>query len=1360
MLKPACSALLFLLLLSLFRGPASAQTSPGVEVISTAQGLSQGLINDMLQDREGFIWVATKGGLSRYDGYTFKTFVTDPQDNSSISSNAVSNLLEDRSGRIWVGTYDGGINVYNKRTGRFLRINQQPGKAYGLSGNRIASDLLELPDGRILLYPDGGKLSSIALSNTGQPTITTFNAPENKTISGIAKDEKGFIWVSFSDYSVYIFDPATLGFGLLFDGTHFTPLIEKTGKHISAKFSQTLSQTVIPDIREELIDATGRLNTSMISSGKNGELLLGGRFPLRTGTSGCNFYDYSNVKGGDKIDAVYARNIKTTVKDQNIKCMLLDRSGMLWVGMMGHGIYKYHIKDDRFRPLLSNMSIQRTTVWNNNRIYIQGWRNSILITGEGEERLNPVASLVREASAYTNVLQTKAGDYWLYWNGQKKMFRYSADMRLTAVYEEPVNSTPTEQLQPFLEDRKGNIWICGANGTLAKVVPSTGEISKFTVDIGLYTGTSGIVQTNAFYEDVQGFFWLATEHGFARLKFEEGTTSPQVKWYKNIPGNNHSLSYNYVSWFMEDPANADFLWVSTKGGGLNRLQKSTGTFIHYNTKQGLPNDVVYGTLTDNAGNIWGSTNRGIFCMLAGSKKNNAAPEFRIFSTSDGLQADEFNTNAFCKLGNGNLVFGGVNGLNIFNPQKVLASSFTPNVFITGIQIGNKMLAAGDQTGILKETIENTQSITLNYLQDVVTLEFSSLDLTEPQQNKYRYQLVGIDKEWIESGTRRTATYLHLPSGSYVFKVQGSNSQGIWSDQIAELKIKILPPWWLSWWAYVLYALLIALAIRAYVKFNINKAKLRSQLNYEQLEAKKVKELDAVKTQLYTNITHEFRTPLTVILGMAQQVIEKPDVQFDTRMDMIVRNGRSLLNLVNQMLDLSKLETGKMQLELSNGNIIHFLGYVVESFQSLAESQQKQLHFLTDIDTLYMEYDREKIRQIVSNLLSNAIKFTPEKGNIYISVTEHPAGSALVIKVKDTGIGIAEDQLPYIFDRFYQLDNSHTNKTEGTGIGLALTKELVKLMGGEIVVKSPPTGANKGSEFTVTLALRKVEAAEETMPGEIESPASPVPATILMPGENTNINAPLILLVEDNADVVAYTASCLPEYRLVVGKDGREGFDIATEMIPDLIITDVMMPLMDGFELTEKLRGNESTSHIPVIMLTAKADIGSKIEGLQQGADAYLEKPFNKNELLVRVRKLLEMRKKLQQYYLNKAGINGEVTTAVPSKTEVPLIEDSFVKKVREAVEQHLSDASFSVEKLAKLIFMSHSQLHRKLEALTGYSPNKFIRMARLEKAKELLRDQSNSIASVAMDCGYDDPGYFARVFKQEYGVTPQKWRSG
>ncbi|MBL0155284.1 MAG: helix-turn-helix domain-containing protein [Chitinophagaceae bacterium] len=412
-----------------------------------------------------------------------------------------------------------------------------------------------------------------------------------------------------------------------------------------------------------------------------------------------------------------------------------------------------------------------------------------------------------------------------------------------------------------------------------------------------------------------------------------------------------------------------------------------------------------------------------------------------------------------------------------------------------------------------------------------------------------------------------------------------------------------------------------------------------------------------------------------------------------------------------------------------------------------------------------------MRQIITNLLSNALKFTPEKGNVYVTLNldspNNEITKQLVIKVKDTGIGIPENQIPYIFDRFYQLDNSATRKAEGTGIGLALTKELVKLLGGSIAVKSPPVGATKGTEFTVSLPFTVVqnngsqtaEAAtpvlKETVQTAIQKQTVSIHRDI-----NDQTDTPLILLVEDNADVVAYTASCLPEYKLCVGCDGREGFDIATEMVPDLIITDVMMPFMDGFEMCRKLRADERTSHIPIIMLTAKADMQSKLEGIEQGADVYLEKPFNRAELLLRIKKLLETRQQLQQYYMKLAGIPamGPAQTAVIAPPEAAA-ENEFVIKVRGVIEEHLEDYDFSVEQLCKKIFMSHSQLHRKLHALVGCSPNKFIRMVRLARAQELLVKTNDSISTIALACGFNDPGYFARVFKQEFGCTPQEWKN-
>jgi DNA-binding response OmpR family regulator/two-component sensor histidine kinase len=544
------------------------------------------------------------------------------------------------------------------------------------------------------------------------------------------------------------------------------------------------------------------------------------------------------------------------------------------------------------------------------------------------------------------------------------------------------------------------------------------------------------------------------------------------------------------------------------------------------------------------------------------------------------------------------------------------------------------------------------------------------------------------------------------------------------------------------------------------------------LRCEQQQAKRVKELDTLKTQLYTNFTHEFRTPLTVILGMANQVKNEPEKYLGTGTDLIVRNGQYLLNLVNEMLDLSKLEEGKMTLHLIKGDVINFLRYVVESFQSLAAGQQKQFHFLSDTDELDAAFDAEKLRQIVSNLLSNALKFTPAQGNVYISISQEVAAQAdhavLVLRVKDTGIGIPENQVQHIFDRFYQLDNSHTRKAEGTGIGLALTKELVKLMNGSIAVKSPAVGATKGTEFIITLPLQKANEGDVLAaiplytkePTTITAPVADEP--VIINNENAQPAAPLILLVEDNADVVAYTASCLPHYKLAFGKDGNEGFDIAAEIIPDLIVTDVMMPFVDGFEMCKKLRLDERTSHIPIIMLTAKADMQSKLEGLEKGADVYLEKPFHKEELLLRIKKLLELRKQLQQHYSKQIGIAHHTETVLADEIITATIgeqaEHEFVRKIRELVEANFFNYEFSVEQLCKLIFMSHSQLHRKLEALTGCSPNRFIRIIRLKKAKGLLSNPALSIGVIALDCGYADAGYFARVFKQEYGVTPQEWR--
>jgi signal transduction histidine kinase/DNA-binding response OmpR family regulator len=1306
---------------------ATAQTLPGYESVSIAHGLSQGMVYDILQDKEGFIWVGTKDGLNRYDGYNFKVFTNDPSRIRSLSSNSINKLFEDSKGRIWVGTENDGLNIYDKKSGDFLRIKHTPANTSGLSGNAIKF-MEETPAGSMLVAADDGKLNIITIADNfldrnAVPVITTVAMPNNTNVYGMGNDKNKNTWIGGMDGTVYKFDAAKKEFKLL-------PGAQLLNNGYLTRGGDILINSNLYLYHENAV-------TPLFDTDKKPE----GNILFRSNSAlwdkhhrETSFYDVT-AWGKEKL---IQWGLKLPDK-RIIYPFMFDRSGIVWCGTVGYGLRKYNVDNDRFNAQLFGYSIYSI---------IPNTADDIFL-GDVGYRWKRINNKAIQDSAFANLPQVtqidnfiiaKTGDYWLK-SDNKGYFKYNPVTGKVTPYPTINNYKGVGSKQPILEDSKNQIWFAGLGGKFVLLNLATEKIT--TLDIN----------TNAAKK-------------LPELAISDA--EPEIKWYYNNSKPN-SLNYNHVSCFLDDPFNADHLWVGTKGGGLNRLERSSGTFFHLTVKDGLPDNVVYGLLTDDAGNLWGSTNKGIFCMTTSKKGNKERHAFRNFTKEDGLQDNEFNTNAYKKLPGGNLAFGGVNGLNIFNPKEILAKNYKPQVFITNILIGNLPVVPNDETGVLRNAIEQTASITLNHLQDILTLEFSSLDFTAPAQNKYRYQLEGIDKEWVESGTRRTATYLHLPAGKYIFKVQGSNSQGAWSNKITELQVTVLPPWWRTWWAYLAYAILVGIGIRAYFKFSVNRAKLRSQLSFEQREAKRIKELDTVKTQLYTNITHEFRTPLTVILGMANQVKDNPGQHLNNGIDMIIRNGQSLLNLVNEMLDLSKLETGKMTMQLVNGDMINFLRYIVESFHSLAESQGKQLHFLAGVDVLYMSYDPEKVRQIVSNLLSNALKFTPEKGNIYITVGENNPGpgsgiSNLVIKVKDTGIGIPEEQQKHIFDRFYQLDNSNTRKTEGTGIGLALTKELVKLMEGEITVKSPPTGANRGTEFTVEIPVKRSEAVPEQTnyagvnDSRMQRFSAAAVGGMFKDDEIPAPEKPLILLVEDNADVVAYTASCLPDYRLAVGKDGREGFEIASEIIPDLVITDVMMPFVDGFEMCRQLRHDERTSHIPIIMLTAKADIESKMEGLEQGADAYLEKPFNREELLVRIKKLLELRKNLQEFYLKKAVLMQDITPLIlntPVEEIKNKTEDAFVTRVREAVEAHLADTDFTVEQLCKTVFMSHSQLHRKLDALTGCSPNKFIRIIRLNRAKEMLKHSDSSIASIALECGYSDPGYFARVFKQECGETPQ-----
>ncbi|MBK9734241.1 MAG: hypothetical protein IPO92_04445 [Saprospiraceae bacterium] len=919
------------------------------ESLTTTDGLSQGMVFDMLQDKEGFIWIATKDALNRYDGYEFKVFTNDPFNNSSLSYNTVVRLFEDSKGRIWAGTENSGLNIYDKKKGVFHRLVNSVTNANSISGNNIRA-IEELSDGRMLIATVGNGLNIITLpddffTNNTSPVIAKFKMPHNTEVYGIGKDKNDRIFIGGMDGSVFEFNDQKISFNPIVNGKLYNNgyLDEDGSVMINSNLFLDDGKKIIP-----LFD-TDKMPEGNILFRPNSSLWELHHRELY-------FYD---ITRWEKNKLTNWNEVLPIIKTTRIIYpFIIDKSGILWTGTVGYGLRKYQTIENKFKTLAKGNSIRLIKPLSDNEIFCVDFGYPWMKL-KGDKIVDEDVFKKIHVSQIDNIIISKTNEFYIK-SDNKGYFRYKpATNEILALNRINVHQTFGKK-QPFIEDNYGCIWFPGLDGQITLLNTQTEKLDSFTIN----QDGSKLICT-ALFEDKGDIFWVGTESGFAKVKINRNNVfSSEVIWFYNNPNNRNSLIYNHITSFLDDPNEPDkYLWISTKGGGINRLDKISGDFLHISFKDGLPDNVVYGLLTDKAGNIWGSTNKGIFCLMIQKNKGNIDFSFRNFTKKEGLQDDEFNTGAYAKLPNGHLAFGGVNGLNIFDPADVLQNGFIPNVYFTKILVGNNVVSPNDKTGVLNETIEYAKSITLNHLQDILTLEFSSLDFTNPGQNKYRYQLEGIDKEWIQSDTRRTATYLHLPDGKYVFRVQGSNSQGVWNEKSTELNIIVLPPWWATWWAYLAYILMIGFVARTYIYYRLNKTKMESQLILEQNEAKRIKELDSIKTQLYTNITHEFRTPLTVIMGMVQQIKSAPKEHFDNGMDMIERNGKNLLNLVNEMLDLSKLEAGKMELHLVAGDIIQFLRYIVESFHSMAESQGKQLHYLASLDNLHTKYDAEKLRQI-------------------------------------------------------------------------------------------------------------------------------------------------------------------------------------------------------------------------------------------------------------------------------------------------------------------------------------------------------------------------------------------------------------
>ncbi len=844
--------------------------------------------------------------------------------------------------------------------------------------------------------------------------------------------------------------------------------------------------------------------------------------------------------------------------------------------------------------------------------------------------------------------------------------------------------------------------------------------------------------------------WVADFMGLIILNSTSG------KWLQipNDSTKNAAVGQPYcTSVFQDKDGN---YWIGTFNGITKALfdgdpLSNPITFKHYTEKDGIVGKRVTLLGEDSHGHLWLISTKG---LLEFDRDKETFTHYDIRWRYDyGESANQY---PGYQASDGEILIGCTNGFLRFHPDSVRLNPTIPPVVITNLKIDNELVGMNDTLGILVHDIAYTDALTLDWDQNDIAFEFAALDFTYPEQNQYAYRLEGLQDEWVSSGTRNEAFFTNLDHGKYTFEVKGANNDGIWSDDFASLEITIRPPPWLTWWAYTAYAL-AALGLLVFARQQIiSRERLKGQAKLEHMELEKAREVDTLKTQFFSNISHEFRTPLTLILGPLERIrtmVSSREVK--EGLDVMHRNGQRLQRLINQLLDLSRLDSGRIELQPSEQELVTFLKGIWAHFEQAGKDRSIGYSMTTDIEHYWTRFDRDKLEKAIFNLLSNAFKFSQEGGTIILDL-KTDTDEGVKIRVLDTGRGIPKEQLTHIFDRFYQADATLDRKHEGSGIGLALARQFVELHEGTITVDSKE---GHGSTFTIELPLEELSEApakNELLHGVlVDSPTSF--STIGSKQHNlesltaTSDDRPLVLVIEDNPDMRQYLWNVLNDtYNVLEGVDGLHGRKLAFKEIPDLIVSDIMMPGLDGQELCQQLKQDERTSHIPIILLTARAGEKAKLEGLETGADDYITKPFSPEELKARVKNLIALRQKLREKYSGQFAFD-------PEEEDLSSVDQAFLRKVVDEVEAHRSDSAFNPDILANAIGLSRSQLHRKLKALIDMPTMDFVKCYRLKYAKRLLEKGAGNVVEVGYQCGFNSPSYFTSSFKKLFGAPPTEF---
>ena len=1384
--------------------------------IGVEQGLSHSDVYCITQDSKGFMWFGTGDGLNRYDGYTFTIFKHDPQDSLSLSQNFVLELLEDKTGALWVGTRGGGLNRFNHKTQQFTRFMADSTRADAISDNIIWAIFIDSQQ-QLWIGTEHGGLNRF---NAATETFEVFrhdpnnpNTISDKGVGAFYEDGNGILWIGTQHGGLNRFDrekktfkwyrhdpanPNSLGGDNIMtiaedDSRMLWIGVHKGGLNRFDRETETFTRFTH---QENDPNSLGGHSVRAILKDDSGKLLLG------------HHGEGVSLMNPDKKTFKRLKYDPFDVQSFSGKFVLSifkDTKGCLWFGTELGVIKTQTLKSfTHYQKRVLNGDFQKgdnfiwaiyedpteagRKLWISTRdsgLYHLNRTNGTVV----RYQQNPQIASSLSSNQITFITKDKSGNFWIGTNNG--LNRFNPDKGIFERFS--TESPPPHQLKnnyisTILEDTtsEGNVlWIGTRSGGLHQLNLANNHIRQFHYHPNrINTNEDYIFQLTKGDFNGEKVIWLAT-YGGGLIRFHPKSASFYA--YRFDEKNEQSISSNYL--YSIYYAKSGDYWAGT-ASGLNKFDPVTGVFERFHLKDGLTNETIYGILEDDEGFLWLATNAGI------EKFDPQNRVFRNYNVQDGLQGNLFadNTGAYFKSSSGELFFGGNNGLSSFFPDQITDNQNIPPIVFTDFKIFNKSVpirnaiksAASNQSYFLESVISECDEITLSYRESVFTFEFAALDYTVPEKNQYAYMLEGFDENWTYVGNQNTATYTNIDPGEYVFRVKGSNNDNVWNENGAAIRLIITPPWWRSTWAYVMYVVTGILLLIIARRFEINRQQLKHKLEIEHLQAEKLVEIDRMKSRFFANISHEFRTPLTLIKGPVEKLWEKvTDDEGRHNLNLIRNNCQRLMELINQLLDLSKLESRRMRLKVRKEELVSMVRGMTMAFESLAELHNIELIVNAPNEKVYVYVERRKFEMIISNLLSNAFKFTPEGGKIAVELKQDtindegkaighrqlPTGNNefIEIAITDTGIGIQPEHQAYIFERFYQVDDSTTRRYSGTGIGLALVNELVELHGGKIIVSSD---VNKGSQFVIFLPTGKehlnpediISDEEISTSGNEQTENEPAIFTdeyktkdrfddnrqpIVIDGRSPKEKT--ILVIEDNPDVRKYICDTLKEtYHTISAKNGKIGLAIAVKAFPDLVVCDVMMPEMDGFSFCEKLKTDEKTSHIPVILLTAKASEENRLAGLEIGADDYLTKPFSAPELLARIKNLIAQRRRLQELFQSQIIL-------APGDVTVTSMDQQFLQKAIDIIETYISDTDFTAEIFSSEMSVSRVHLNRKIKVITGLTTTHFIRSIRLKRAAQLLPQKSGNISEIAYSVGFNNPSFFATCFREQFGVSPSEF---